>query len=114
MDYTTFVRKPFTVEAVEITAENMAELAQFIGVIETEEDGTPFIKVDHSKVPTKVYRVFVGYWMTKMTYGKTTQIRCYSPKIFRQQFVESTPPMLEWVEFLNAETEGVEEVASTS
>jgi hypothetical protein len=31
MEFTQYVRKPFVVEAVEVTVENMAEVAKYVG-----------------------------------------------------------------------------------
>lgn len=84
MEMKQFVRKPFIVEAVEITKDNIAELAQFIGTLRETKDGTPFIAVDRRLVPN-VFRVYPGFWMTKMD----DNIRCYAGKIFHDQFVES-------------------------
>ncbi len=42
---TTYVRKPFLVDAVEITEENIAELASFVGTLQTKDDGTIYIQV---------------------------------------------------------------------
>lgn len=96
MEFVTFVRKPFTVSAIEITKENIAEVAKFVGDLKEKEDGTPFILVDKRLVPN-VFRVFPGFWMTKM--GEN--IRCYSRKVFQEQFTDSTPEILEWVEWMN-------------
>jgi hypothetical protein len=85
MEFTTFIRKPFTVEAVEVTRENIHELSELIGEFGEDESG-PFIEADRSKVPT-VYRVTPGYWVTKMG----SNIRCYSPRVFREQFTEMKP-----------------------
>jgi hypothetical protein len=102
MDFTTFVRKPFLVQAVEVTKDNIEELAPLVGTLQTKDDGTPFIKVDHKKVPN-IYRVFPGFWMTKMETEKPDQpnIRCYSRKVFRDQFAEADEQILDWVNFLN-------------
>lgn len=96
LDFTPFVRKPFTIEAVEITEDNIAEIAPKIGELCTKEDGTPFIKVDSYRVPN-VPMVFPGYWMTKMG----NNIRCYSRKVFRAQFTESTEEIDNWVKYMN-------------
>lgn len=99
MDYTTFVRKPFTVEAVQVTPENIAEIAEFVGELATrEEDGTVYIKVNKKKIPN-VFQVFVGYWVTKMG----SNIRCYSPKVFAQQFTENTEDIDRWVKFIETQ-----------
>lgn len=82
MEFTTYTRKPFTVEAIEITTENIADLASLVGELGTkEEDGTPFIQVDPHKV-RNVWRVYPGFFLVKM--GRS--IRCYSPKAFKAQF----------------------------
>ena len=89
MEYRRFVRKPFVVDALQITRENIAELADLIGEYDEDPSG-PFITADREKVPT-VDRVVPGYWITKM--GRN--VRCYSDKVFREQFIEGTPPVLD-------------------
>ena len=106
MEFTTFVRKPFTVEAVEITNENIAELAEFIGTLRERDNGQKFIQVDRRAVPN-VFRVYPGFWMTKMG----DNVRCYSKRIFKDQFTESTDEIEGWVKFLNGEEVEDEEVA---
>lgn len=95
MEFTTFVRKPFVVQAIEITRDNIAEVAKHVGDLREREDGTPFILADRRLVPS-VDRVFPGYFMTKM--GEN--IRCYSPKIFREQFIEKDDNIQPWLDFL--------------
>ena len=95
-----FIRKPFTVEAVEVTTENIEELSELIGTMRHKEDGTPYIAVDRRLVPN-VYRVYPGYWVTRMG----DNIRCYSKKIFRDQFTESTEDISAWVTYINASPE---------
>lgn len=96
MDFKTFVRKPFTVEAVEVTKENIEELAPLIGTLRSKDDGTPYIQVDRRLVPN-IYRVYPGFWMTKMG----DNVRCYSKRIFHEQFAQSTPDIDNWVKFMN-------------
>jgi hypothetical protein len=95
MNFTTFVRKPFVVDAVEVTAENISEVAKYVGDLREKEDGTPYILVDRRLVPN-VARVFPGFFMTKM--GEN--VRCYSRKIFRDQFIIQTAEIKPWVEFM--------------
>jgi hypothetical protein len=95
MEFTTFVRKPFVVEAVEVTAENINEVAKYIGDVREKEDGTQYILVDRRLVPN-VFKVYPGFFMTKM--GEN--IRCYSRKIFKEQFVEEDENIKPWVEFM--------------
>lgn len=97
MEFATFVRKPFVVEAVEVTAENIAEVAKYVGDLREKEDGTPYILVDRRLVPN-VFRVYPGFFMTKM--GEN--VRCYSRKIFKEQFTETTEKINAWVEFMSS------------
>lgn len=78
----TYVRKPFEVEAFEVTVENIALLAPFIGELDTS-GGTPFIKSDKRKVGN-TFKVWPGFFVTALK-GK---IRCYSRKIFFEQYAE--------------------------
>jgi hypothetical protein len=81
MEFTKYVRRPFTVEAVIITEENMEEIAKLVGDIRTEE-GTTFIRLDRRIVPN-INRAFAGWYLTKLG----DNYRCYSPKVFLEQFV---------------------------
>ena len=96
MEFGTFVRRPFAIEAIQITKENIEELAVHIGTLSKKEDGTPYIQVDTRRVPN-VLKVFPGFWMTRLG----DNIRCYAPRIFAEQFVPTTPEIEEWVNFLN-------------
>jgi hypothetical protein len=95
MEFTSFVRKPFSVEAVEVTLDNIEEVAKYVGDLKEKEDSTKYILVDRRLVPN-VYRVYPGFFMTKM--GEN--VRCYSRKIFKEQFVEFTDEMAPWLEFM--------------
>lgn len=99
MEFTTFVRKPFVVQAIEITAENINEVAKYIGDVREREDGTQYILVDRRLVPN-VFKVYPGFFMTKM--GEN--IRCYSRKIFKEQFVEEDDSIKPWIEFMEKRT----------
>lgn len=86
MEFKQFIRKPFVVEAIEVTRENIYELSDLIGEFGEDENG-PYINADieNRLVPT-VYKVTPGYWVTKM--GRN--IRCYSARVFSEQFTETT------------------------
>jgi hypothetical protein len=84
MEFTKFVRKPFIVEAVKITEENIAEVAPYIGALASEDDGTPYISVtDRKKFPNIYEKIYLGFWLTKMD----SNLRCYSDNVFKKQFV---------------------------
>lgn len=97
LEFNSYVRKPFIIEAVEVTEENIEEIAEHVGTVR-EKDGKRYILVDHKKVPS-VFRVYPGFWMTKMD----GNIRCYSRKTFLEQFVPNNKELQEWVDFLNEE-----------
>lgn len=98
LEYIPYVRKPFTVTACEVTKDNIEQLNKDfkIGTIDTKPDGTPFIIVTNTHKIPNVSRIFPGYFMTKM--GKN--MRCFSRKIFFQQFETKTPW---WDEFFAGE-----------
>lgn len=100
MDFVTVVRKPFTVEAVQVTEDNIEEIASLIGTLEHKEDGSPYILVEKrfgdKKFVPNIFKVYPGFWMTKM--GNNT--RCYSPKVFAQQFAELTEELQPWVDLM--------------
>jgi hypothetical protein len=95
MEFAQFVRKPFVVEAVEVTEENIEEVSEFVGTLRKKDDGTPYIQVDRRLIPN-VFRVFPGFWMTRMG----DNIRCYSKRVFNDQFTEVTPDIQSWVTFM--------------
>lgn len=96
MDFTNYVRKPFVVEAVEVTEDNIEEIAPHVGRLREKDDGTPYIQVDRRLIPN-VFRVYPGFWMTRMG----DNIRCYSKRVFTDQFVAKTDDMSEWIDYLN-------------
>lgn len=95
VDFLSYVRKPFVVQAVEVTRENIAEVAKHVGDLRAKDDGTPYILVDKRLVPN-VDRVYPGYFMTKM--GEN--VRCYSKRIFTEQFTLRTDEIQPWLDFL--------------
>jgi hypothetical protein len=91
MDFQPYMRRAFEVSAVEVTRDNIAELADLVGTLSESGDGTPFIQADKKKAKG-VGRVWPGYFITKMD----NRLRCYTPKAFRQQFdmIEPEAPVL--------------------
>lgn len=81
IQFDTFSRRPFDVQAVQLTTENIGAIAPLIGELREKEDGTPYIRVDRKVVPN-IHRVYPGWWVTKMG----DNFRCYSGKIFAEQF----------------------------
>lgn len=82
MEFTKFKRRPFEIEAVQITEENISELAEMTGeLVPANGPDDPHIKINKRIVPN-VHRAYVGWWVTQMD----DNIRCYAPKIFEEQF----------------------------
>ena len=94
MEYIEIVRKPFIVEAVEVTTENIEEIAKLVGELRFKDD-KPYIQVNRNVVPG-VYRVHPGYWMTRMG----DNIRCYNKRVFASQFCLTTPDIVQWVSYI--------------
>lgn len=92
MEFETFVRKPFVVEAVEITEDNIAEVAKKVGTLKLDEEGKPYISVNRMLFPS-LFKVFPGYWMTVLD----DQIRCYSKIVFERQFIKSNAGVEDWL-----------------
>lgn len=97
MEFKEYVRKPFIVEAVEVTEENIEEIAKDVGEIRYKEDGKPFIFVDRRLVPN-ITKVYPGFFMTRMD----DHVRCYSRKVFFDQFTLLDEGTQQWVDFINA------------
>jgi len=99
LTFTSFVRKPFLVEAVLITAENIDELGALLGEVK-EKDGEKFILIDRRIVPN-IKKAYIGWWVTKLD----DNLRCYSPKVFEKEFTDYT---VEWSTYFGQiETAGV-------
>lgn len=81
MDFKQYTRRPFVVEAVEITEENLEEVAALIGGIR-EANGQRWIILDRSVVPN-ISRAEVGWYLTRLN----DKYHCYAPKVFNAQFV---------------------------
>lgn len=83
LQYSEYERVPFRIEAVEITEDNLEEVAKSVGEVVSREDGSKYIKVDRRLIPA-LTEVYPGYFMTKMG----TKNRCYSPDLFEQLFTK--------------------------
>lgn len=82
MEFNQYVRRPFAVEAIEITADNLQEVADLVGKVETKGD-TTYISLDRRIIPN-IGRAYVGWFMTRLG----DNYRCYAPKVFRAQFID--------------------------
>lgn len=80
MEFIDFIRKPFKVKGVLITEENMEEIAALVGKM-ADKEGERYIALDKRVIPN-VRKAYVGWFLTQLG----DNYRCYSPKVFREQF----------------------------
>lgn len=85
MEFNQYVRRPFAVEAVEITEKNLNDIAKLVGTVRTL-DGVTFIALDRRIIPN-IRRAYVGWYLTRLG----DNYRCYSPVVFESQFVDFAP-----------------------
>ena len=88
MQTTKYVRKTFYVDAVQVTAENMPDAAQWCdGEINFDEEGNPatsFIKVRVKRpVNAKQTQAYIGDWILKSDAG----FKVYTSRAFANSFV---------------------------
>lgn len=95
LKFTPFVRKPFKIDSLKITKENIAEVAKFVGTLVDQDGPNPYIVVDRRLVPN-VIKVFPGYYLTRMD----KSVRCYSGFTFKKNFVEVTASIEELIKTL--------------
>lgn len=81
IDFERYVRTPFAVEATLITEDNIDEVAKLVGEVKTK-NGEKFIVLDRRIVPN-VGKAFQGWYLTRLG----VNLRCYSPKVFKEQFM---------------------------
>lgn len=80
--YQKYARIPFEIDAVEITKENIDEVAQYIGELRQTDEGETYIWSDPRLVAGNARRVWPGFYMTRMD----DRTRCYSGRTFLKQF----------------------------
>lgn len=82
ISYERFVRVPFAVRACKITADNIEQVAEKIGTVK-EKNGEKYIQIDKRVIPN-IAKAHIGYYLTILD----GNLRCYSAKIFNDQFVD--------------------------
>lgn len=101
MEFTEFVRRPFKVEAIKITDENINEIAALIGEIKVHpKTKEKFILLDKRIVPSMA-RAYVGWWVTRFN----DNLRVYSNKIFQEQFTVCDEGWVTWFAIADENTE---------
>jgi hypothetical protein len=79
-----FARKPFYVDAIQVTEENMQEVAKWCdGTVEGTDAGENFIKVRvHRPLNERQTKAFVNDWILYAGSG----YKIYTPKAFNHSF----------------------------
>lgn len=85
----SFVRKPFHVSAVQVTHENLSEVAEWCqGAVDSEIKGSTqrrFVKVQVSRpLNVRQTQAFIGDWILKSEMG----FKVYTQRAFETSFVE--------------------------
>lgn len=82
MEFSNYIRKPFSIKALEVTEDNFEEVAALVGKdIQMTSKGDRYIVVNRRIIPNG-FKIFLGWWVTVMD----DNIRCYPPKSFNAQF----------------------------
>lgn len=84
---TKFTRKPFEVDAVQVTAENIEEVAKWCQGEVITEDGQPCVKVRVLRaLNDRQTKAFVGDWVLYAGTG----YKVYIDKAFKKSFTEKS------------------------
>lgn len=88
MKTSTFVRKPFKVEGIQVTEENMPEVAKWCrGTLERDRSQKPYIAVNVQKAANERQKQgFVGDWILKFNNG----FKVFQDKSFHNTFQPET------------------------
>lgn len=97
----TYTRKPFEIEAVKVTEENMEDVAKWCGgEIQTTESGKRFIKVDVTRpLSDKQTRAFAGDWTLRVknsfkVYTNKAFVHCFDKGTIKANYVPDNQPTL--------------------
>jgi hypothetical protein len=84
----TYTRKPFEIEAVRVTEENMEDVAKWCGgEIHTSKEGKRYIKVDVTRpLNEKQTKAFAGDWTLKVK----ASFKVYTHNAFSHCFDKGT------------------------
>jgi hypothetical protein len=96
IEFTPYIRKPYRVDALKVTGNNIHVVAELIeGTVETAQDGKTFIRT-HRKVVKNVDNIWPGFFLTKVR-KKTL---AYPSRLFYRNYVEPTEDVEDFVVFL--------------
>lgn len=92
IETTRYVRKPFEVDAVQVTVNNIHEVAKWVkGEVKSDKDGKQYVKVNVTRAMNdRQKQAYVNDWVLLANNG----FKVYTPKAFNGSFeqvsVEST------------------------
>lgn len=83
-----YVRKPFYIDAVQVTAQNIAEVAKWAdGEVRTDSNNAQYVKVRvHRPLNDRQTKAFVGDWVLYAGTG----FKVYTPKAFANSFEQAS------------------------
>lgn len=87
METIKFVRRPFYIDAVQVTEENIEEVAKWCGGdVRTNSDARKYIKVRvHRPFGDRQTQAFIGDWVLYSVSG----YKVYTPRAFANAFEEA-------------------------
>lgn len=87
LETTQYIRKPFNIDAVKVTSQNMSEVAKWVdGDIRTDDLGQ-YVKVRvHRPLNERQTKAYVGDWVLYAGTG----YKVYTDKAFRNSFEQSS------------------------
>lgn len=83
LQFRTFERKPFRVEAVKITEENIDEIGELIGEVRIHRRTKHKFIITNPKIVSEVGMVYIGWYLTRFK----GRYRCYKPIAFEKEFI---------------------------
>jgi hypothetical protein len=89
-----YISKPSEVEAIQVTKENMADVAKWCaGEIVKDKEGQPFIKVKVWRAQSeKLTQGYAGFWILR----RGTGFKVYTDKAFKSSYTDGASiPMAE-------------------
>lgn len=100
IEFNHYVRTPFAVEATLITEENIEAIADLVGTVRVK-NGEKYVALDRRIVPN-ISRAYVGWFVTRLG----DNYRCYSPKVFSEQFEPMNETMVVCFDFNEKQEDG--------
>lgn len=84
IESTRYVRKPFYIDAVQVTTENLEDIAKWVeSEVRHDVDGTKYVKVRvHRPLNDRQTKAYVGDWVLKAGGG----FKVFTPKAFASNF----------------------------